>query len=289
MATYKDLIKLFYEYQYDSFLYVGQDGNIEGLISYKDSLSDIDERQTLESDLQSRLDELIYIPTTSEMKDIIIKFFNCKESFPVIHYDGSIQIINADELEKIINKFSLSKFSYKDILNGLQIPVLYFSETGTIIFENFSFLNIKEQVEDSYLTDFIDALIKMAILEDFDGFQFVVRDKNDEIIQEYKVKTTLFCVENDTSYFASLFIPIVKEIKIEEKVKVKQFSNIEEEIENLIKEDNFSLSEYLENIESKIILKVMKILENNVSLSAKVLHIPRQTLQYKLKKIKKNP
>lgn len=49
---------------------------------------------------------------------------------------------------------------------------------------------------------------------------------------------------------------------------------------------SFSLQEYLEEYEKKLIEETLLICNNNISQAAKKLNIPRQTLQYKLKKIK---
>ncbi|PLS01601.1 sigma-54 interaction domain-containing protein [Neobacillus cucumis] len=49
--------------------------------------------------------------------------------------------------------------------------------------------------------------------------------------------------------------------------------------------DNLSLRKNMEEIEKKLILKAMDLAHGNINQAAKLLEIPRQTLQYKLKKI----
>lgn len=49
---------------------------------------------------------------------------------------------------------------------------------------------------------------------------------------------------------------------------------------------SFSLQEYIEEYEKKLIKETLLMCDNNISQAAKKLNIPRQTLQYKLKKIK---
>ncbi|GIW48697.1 MAG: hypothetical protein KatS3mg079_173 [Caloramator sp.] len=48
--------------------------------------------------------------------------------------------------------------------------------------------------------------------------------------------------------------------------------------------NNVSLEESIERYEKKLIEDALNLSDNNISLAAKRLKIPRQTLQYKIKK-----
>ena len=54
----------------------------------------------------------------------------------------------------------------------------------------------------------------------------------------------------------------------------------------LVNEGNLNLTEALENVEKEFIRKAMGKAQGNISQAAKILGIPRQTLQYKLRKMK---
>lgn len=54
----------------------------------------------------------------------------------------------------------------------------------------------------------------------------------------------------------------------------------------IINEDDLNLDEALKNVEADFIKKAMDKAQGNISQAAKILGIPRQTLQYKLKKMK---
>ena len=73
---------------------------------------------------------------------------------------------------------------------------------------------------------------------------------------------------------------------VESIINLKDSGYIEEDDlpDNIKKDFNMSLFESLEKIEKNIILECLKLWNNNISQTANYLKIPRQTLQYKLKK-----
>jgi len=75
---------------------------------------------------------------------------------------------------------------------------------------------------------------------------------------------------------------------IESVISLKEDNHItKDDLPDNIKScTSFSLQEYIEEYEKKLIKETLLLCDNNISQAAKKLNIPRQTLQYKLKKIK---
>lgn len=73
---------------------------------------------------------------------------------------------------------------------------------------------------------------------------------------------------------------------VESTINLKESGYIDEEDlpENIKKNFNKSLAETIEEVEKNIIIESMRLWNNNISKTSDYLKIPRQTLQYKLKK-----
>lgn len=94
---------------------------------------------------------------------------------------------------------------------------------------------------------------------------------------EHVIEAAVNIVQDGYIELKDLPVYLIDEIK-------KEINSADENMDVAEKDNMQSLNQSVNEVEKKMIIKSVKMCRGNISKASKVLNIPRQTLQYKIKK-----
>jgi DNA-binding protein Fis len=313
------LMKLYYQ-KHSSLLAVVENSGILVGVIYKEKLvrklSDLEINP--DEDILSVLKSLIDLPLADEFLPILeknkeISVINLKGEY--VADWGKLEIIKA--LEKIpipnINKFKPQKISsqkdkqldwFKDmLLENIQHPLYVTDLNGKTLFYNYQFKeNIIKYKKIQNIKNcekfFLDVNRKLVAHMLTKGITLTRPQRGLERINNYDFIMIPLEKASQARGYLYEFLPKGEAIltyrepsKSISKLSTQKTANIDS-LEDHIKSRLFSaekkihLTEILHDFEKEIISICMENFKNNISHTAKFLNIPRQTLQFRIKKLK---
>jgi len=288
-AKIKDIIRLFFKYDIDAIPVVDNKNNFKGLIFKKNIIEYSGEVAFIEKSFSTVSDKFLFFPEESEFLQFISKL-NDSIEFPVINLKGILLYLwrKKDLLnlyysitrDTIKSSRESTGIDFEKIVNILPINFIIVNSKNKIIFASKAFLenlDFKKEI-----------LINQSVLKIFPRLT-IIRTKNSLYPKVHKIKYqhqdwyyTILNLESTGTmkgYYVYIFSTTRYMLSSErDELKVKE--------EPLLTKEHKSLNEIIELQEKEMIQKVLEENEWNISQAARILKIPRQTLQYKISKYK---
>ncbi len=287
---FKDIIRIFFQYDIEALPVIDNRNKLRGLIFKNDIIDNAGEISFIDKNFTSAsADKFINLPDESEFLLFISKIDDHTE-FPVINLSG--EVIHLWKKKDILNiYYSISKEKQK---MGIDKDFIDFEKIINILPLNILIVNNKNIIE--YVSDYFletldfkrEILVNQPINKIFPTIS-IIRIKDTFYPRSHKLKYQ----HRDWYYFIfntdrtgsnkivylftenkNMFESDIANVTIEEQIKPTQIKK------------GKPLAEIIENQEKELIKKTLKENDWNISESARLLKIPRQTLQYKISKYK---
>lgn len=291
MENLKELIHYFYKYPMNFFPVIDKDNSFIGIILKKSSLKDVNDMEKLKVDLGKFISENIKVKKNINYTEVIEELKKYK-SFPIISIDGNIEVMKYDVFSKMY--LDMDDIDYKNILKKTRAGVLIFDINGEMLFKNdfFRFIeqtsvnfNLEEIINEIFLNIDNDSGIFEGLIDiDFDGveisyilYSYLEKDKNDNniIIASLFPKSEKIRVENNSDNYSCVDMG-------EYRLSFKD--TLSENFLNKIDGENFSLKNYISNIEENILKTTLETLNYDLDMVCEKLKISKDEIEFKIKK-----
>lgn len=275
-----DIIRLFFKHDVDILPIIDSKNTFKGLILKRDLIDHSGDITFIEKSFSSIVNNFLFKPTEKEFLQIISNL-NENIEFPVLNLKG--QVVSLWRKKNLLDLFygftkSTTKttlvpdIDFEAILNTLPVKILVTNSKDKIIFASNYFINEfdikKEILINQSIVKIFPKINTSKIKDNFYPRIFKIRYQHKDIYY------TIFNFEQKSYY-------------------IYYFTTGDESFIDFLKKESFepikmedSLSNIVEEKEKEIIKKVLKESDWNISEAARILKIPRQTLQYKINKYK---
>ncbi len=259
--TIKELIRLFYQFPAEGFPVVDESGRIVGILPRSEvvklgaqfGVKNLD--ASIKEHISNSMIPMVDPPTASEINRLIFGDSRV-EVIPVLSMKGSLRGFwkPQDVFKAFDESGTMTEGDLHLILDNLPWPIIAADSEGKV-----GFVNLKA-VEDLGL------------------------DPQESIGKSFSEIKRKINTKARKKNYSAMEIPINTSMGILGKIFIFAQFKDENSLKSLITAGNFNLEKELENYERKIIKLTLELTHGNISRSAKLLGIPRQTLQYKINK-----
>lgn len=288
-AKIKDIIRLFFKYDIDAIPVIDNKNNFKGLIFKKNIIEYAGEVAFIEKSFSTVSDKFIFFPEESEFLQFISKL-NDSVEFPVINLRGIVLYLW--KKKDLLNLYySITRdtiklagestgIDFEKIVNILPINFIIVNSRNKIIFASKAFienLDFRKEI-----------LLNQSVIKIFPKLN-IIRTRETLYPKVHKIKYqhqdwyyTILNLESTGTMKGChiyLFSPNRYMLSMER-------GESKEKEEPLLTKEYKSLNDIIGSQEKEMIQKVLEENEWNISQAARILKIPRQTLQYKISKYK---
>ncbi len=290
METLKELIHYFYKYPMNFFPVVEKNNSLVGIILKKSSLKDVNDMERLKTNLKEFISDNIKIKKDINTEDII-KELEKYESFPIISTDGDIELIDYDEFCKIY--LGMDDINFKSIVKKIRVGFLIFDINGKVLFKNDFFSFIEEKSLNFDLEQIINEIF-INIDNESGIFEGIIDINFDDVEISYILYSYIEKDKNDNNIIIASLFPKSEKITTENEankyscVDINQYTlsfedTISEDFLNKMDKENFSIKDYISNIEKNILKTVLEKLNYDIDAVCKKLKMNKDEIEFKIK------
>ncbi len=294
-AKIKDIIRLFFKYDINAIPVVDNRNLFKGLIFKQEIIDNAGEISFIEKPFSTISNKFIFFPKETEFLQFISKLNDSLE-FPVINLKGELLYLwrKKDLLDlyysitkNVIKEPSTQNIiDFEAIINVLPLNIIIVNSKNKIIFASKSFLetlDFKKEILINQLVHKIFPKINIIRTKDslYPNIHKIKYQHQEWYYLIFNLSTTASmkgCYIYVFTQNKNMFNAGISEIIKGDKVNIKK--------ENNAKKEQPPLTELIKSQEKELIKKVLEENAWNISQAARILKIPRQTLQYKISKYK---
>ncbi len=291
----KDILRLFFKYEIDSLPVLDKKSSFKGLINKDTIIQDATNGGFIDKPFSKSINKYLFYPDEEKFL-VFVSSLSEKFKFPVVDAKGEFLFLwdKIKLLNSYYNLYSKDKeidisgdMFYKAILNVLPFNILLTDSKNSVIFANDNFLKNfdfeKAVLLDHRLSGFFPSINKILTKQNFFPNIFSI------MYRHLKWYYTILKCETTFIYIFSLTDEKLKIHNTDflfsaDSVEIRSRRRKNHKHEN--KQKAKSLPTIIEDQETDIIRKVLTENDWNITRAARILNIPRQTLQYKISKYK---
>jgi DNA-binding protein Fis len=284
----EELMRLFYKYPVNGFPLLDDDFRFSGILLKRYVANSMPEFRSNRMDARRIIEKHVFCPAEGEIVRLI--FGDKKiQPFPVLHRQG--RFIGVWKLSEFFRSFDAGDFSgmleYELLFTSLPFPVVILDEKSRLLASSHAFnQNILPALEEDFAGKKLRSLAEKSGLRYNESQGYLVLD--DEIGRPQQARLVPVEQKNGRQIVLAVFTPGALQQSAPNTTPNMQSENDRlphkfagEEVQNI---PYSTLVDAVEKLERSMIKNALKDCLNNISQTASMLDIPRQTLQYKIAK-----
>ncbi|MBN1899095.1 MAG: hypothetical protein JW827_09980 [Spirochaetes bacterium] len=285
-AKIKDIIRLFFQYDIEAFPIVDKSNQFKGLVFKHEVINHAGEVSFIEKPFSFLVSQSLFYPNESEFLQYISRLNETLE-FPVLNLKG--ELLSLWKKSDLLNLYysinspkkkpvSGDQIDQEIIIDSLNLNFLIVNSKNKIIHASRPFLENLDFKKEILLNQSIQKIFpKVNIIR---SRELLHPHHHSIKYQHQDWRYFIFEMKNSgKEFFIYLFMPFDKPLFTQDLDEMK------EKIVLDLKEKK-PLNEMIESQEKELIKNVLEENQWNISHAARILKIPRQTLQYKISKYK---